>query len=315
MIADLTEQKRKADRKNEKAEEHLKAAEEKADIIIAGAKTEADNMTSAICSEKSEWEKKRSEQQTILDNREKELSERSEELAKAEQLVNEQAEINEVAAERNFTLATQLEQAGLLIEEERRDLMNQKNSPHEYYGEIIFEKNTEINSKEAEIADLYSTISDKDSKIQTLNCRIVSNENAHKERLSAELVRQEHILTEKHEKEVSELNKKIFSLENTLKALTNKFNDAMAFIKELCMSAATLIYAKNECRADLTKPQRNVIDAICNAGSALCRKFGKPDLAEEIDTKYGLGDSIAEEYNRLTEKDKSRSRSNDGPCL
>lgn len=81
------------------------------------------------------------------------------------------------------------------------------------------------------------------------------------------------------------------------------------------MSAATLIYAKNECRADLTKPQRNVIDAICNAGSALCRKFGKPDLAEEIDTKYGLGDSIAEEYDRLTEKDKSRNRSNDGPCL
>lgn len=50
-------------------------------------------------------------------------------------------------------------------------------------------------------------------------------------------------------------------------------------------------------------------------GSALCRKFGKPDLAEEIDTKYGLGDSIAEEYDRLTEKDKSRSRSNDGLCL
>lgn len=73
--------------------------------------------------------------------------------------------------------------------------------------------------------------------------------------------------------------------------------------------------AKNECRADLTKPQRNVIDAICNAGSALCRKFEKPELAEEIDTKYGLGDSIAEEYDRLTEKDKSRSRSNDGPCL
>ena len=207
--------------------------------------------------------------------------------------------------------------------------MNQKNSPHEYYSEIIFEKNIELNSKEAEIADLYSTISDKDSKIanldalidekeskiQTLNCRIVSNENAHRERLSAELEQQEHIITEKHEKEVSELNGKISVLETTLKALTDKFNDAMAFIKELCMSAATLIYAKNECKADLTKPQRNVIDAICNAGSALCRKFEKPELAEEIDTKYGLGDSIAEEYDRLTEKDKSRSCSNDGPCL
>ena len=207
--------------------------------------------------------------------------------------------------------------------------MNQKNSPHEYYGEIIFEKNTEINSKEAEIADLYSTISDKDSKIagldalleekeskiQTLNCRIVSNENTHRERLSAELKRQEHILTEKHEKEVSELNGKISVLETTLKVLTDKFNDAMAFIKELCLSAATLIFAKNECRADLTKPQRNVIDAICNAGSALCRKFGKTELAEEIDTKYGLGDSIAEEYDRLTEKDRSQRRSNSGPSL
>lgn len=83
IIADLTEQKRKADRKNEKAEEHLRAAEEKADIIIADAKTEADNMISAVSSEKAEWEKKRAEQQTILNNREKELSERSEELAKA----------------------------------------------------------------------------------------------------------------------------------------------------------------------------------------------------------------------------------------
>ena len=81
------------------------------------------------------------------------------------------------------------------------------------------------------------------------------------------------------------------------------------------MSVATLIFAKNEWRADLTKPQQRVIDAICNAGSALCRKFEKSELAEEIDTKYGLGDSIAEEYERLTEKDKSRSRSNDGPCL
>lgn len=329
IIADLNEQKRKTDRKNEKAEEHLRAAEEKADIIIADAKTEADNMISAVSSEKAEWEKKRAEQQTILDNCEKELSERSEELARAEQLVNGQAESNTKSAKRNLAIAAQLEQAGLEIEKERRELMNQKNSPHEYYGEIIFEKNTEINSKEAEIADLYSTISDKDSKIagldalleekeskiQTLNYRIVSNENAHNQRLSDALEHQEHIINEKHEKEVSELNDKISALETTIKALTDKFNDAMAFIKELCMSAATLIFAKNECRADLTKPQRNVIDAICNAGSALCRKFGKPDLAEEIDTKYGLGDSIAEEYDRLTEKDKSKSRSNDGPCL
>lgn len=324
IIADLTEQKRKADRKNEKAEEHLRAAEEKADSIIADAKTEADNMTSAVSFEKAEWEKKRAEQQLALDNREKELSERSEELDRTEQLVNEQAEINEASAERNLALATQLEQAGQIIEEERRDLMNQINGPHEYYGEIIFEKNTEINSKEAEIADLYSTISDKDSriadmdallkekesKIQTLNCRIVSNENAHNQWLSAALEQQEHILTEKHEKEISELNGKISVLETTLKALTNKFNDAMTFIKELCMSAASLIFAKNKCRADLAKPQRNIIDAICNAGSALCRKFGKAKLAEEIDTKYGLGDSIAEEYDRLTEKDNSRSRRN-----
>lgn len=329
IIADLTEQKRKADRKNEKVEERLRAAEEKADSIIEKATKQADNMTSALALEKIKWNDERTKQQLALDNREKELSERSEELAKAEQLVNEQAEINEVAAERNFTLATQLEQAGLLIEEERRDLMNQKNSPHEYYVEIIFEKNVELNSKEAEIADLCNTISEKnskianldalidekESKIQTLNCRIVSNENTHNQRLSDALEQQEHILTEKHEKEVSELKGKISILETTLKALTDKFNDAMAFIKELCMSAATLIFAKNECRADLTKSQRNVIDAICNAGSALCRKFGKTELADEIDTKYGLGDSIAEEYDRLTEKDKSRSRSNDGPCL
>lgn len=231
IIADLTEQKHKADRKNEKAAERLRAAEAKAESIIADAKSEADTMVSAICSDKAEWEKKRTEQQTILENREKELSERSEEFARAEQLVNEQAEINEASAETNFALATQLEKAGQIIEEERRKLMNQKNSPHEYYGEIIFEKNTEINSKEAEIADLCNTISEKnskianldalidekESKIQTLNCRIVSNENAHEQRLTAALEQQEHILTEKHEKEVSELNEKIFSLENTLK--------------------------------------------------------------------------------------------------
>ena len=158
-------------------------------------------------------------------------------------------------------------------------------------------------------------LDEKESKIQTLNCRIVSNENVHEHRLSAALEQQEHALTEKHEKEVSELNGKISVLETTLKALTDKFNDAMAFIKELCMSAATLIFAKNECRADLTTPQRNIIGAICNAGSTLCRRFGKTDLAKEIATKYGLGDSIAEKYERLTEKDKSRSRGNDGPCL
>ncbi len=127
--------------------------------------------------------------------------------------------------------------------------------------------------------------------------------------------RQEHILTEKHEKEVSELNGKISVLETSIKALTDKFNDAMEFIRDMCMSVATLIFAKNEWRADLTKQQQRVIDAICNAGSALCRKFGKTELAEEIDTKYGLGDSIAEEYERLTEKDRSKSRSNDEPCL
>lgn len=98
-----------------------------------------------------------------------------------------------------------------------------------------------ISDKDSKIAGLDALIEEKESKIQTLNCRIVSNENAHKERLSAELKRQEHILTEKHEKEVSELNDKISVLETTIKALTDKFNDAMAFIKELCMSAATLI--------------------------------------------------------------------------
>lgn len=108
-------------------------------------------MTSALALERIKWNDERTEQQLALDNREKELSKRSEKLAKAEQLVNKQAESNVASAERNLALAAQLEQAGLLIEEERRDLMNQKNSPHEYYGEIIFEKNTEINSKEAEI--------------------------------------------------------------------------------------------------------------------------------------------------------------------
>ena len=329
IIADLTEQKRKADRKNKKAEDRLRAAEEKADIILTDAKTEADNMTSAIYSEKAEWEKKRTEQQLALDNREKELSERSEELAKAEQLVNEQSESNAVSAERNFAIATQLEQAALEIEEERRDLLKQKNSPHQYYDKIIFDKNAELSNKEIENDDLRKALAEKDekldgmdtlleekdSRIKALYCRIKSNENAHREKLSAELKIQEQTLTEKHEKEVSELNGKITALESTLKSLTDKFNDAMKFIKELCMSAATLIFAKNECRADLTKPQRNVIDTICNAGSALCRKFGMTELAEEIDTKYGLGDSIAEEYDRLTEKGKSRSRSNDGPCL
>ena len=329
MIADLTEQKRKADRKNEKAEEHLKAAEEKAESIIADAKSEADNMTSAICTEKAKWEKEHTEQQTILNNREKELSESSEKLARAEQLVNEQAESNAASAVRNFAIATQLEQAALEIEAERRDLLKQKNSPHQYYDKIIFDKNAELSNKEIENDDLRKALADKDEKLDGMNTlleekdsrikalyyRIKSNKDAHREKLSTELKIQEQTLTEKHEKEVSELNGKISALESTLKSLTDKFNDAMKFIKELCMSAATLIFAKNECRADLTKPQQNVIDAICNAGSAFCRKFGKSDLAEEIDTKYGLGDSIAEEYDRLTEKDKSRSRSNDGPCL
>ena len=329
IIADLTEQKRKADRKNEKAEERLRAAEEKADSVIADAKTEADNMTSALALERIKWNDERTEQQLALDNREKELEERSEELAKAEQLVNEQSESNAASAERNFAIATQLEQAALEIEAKRRDLLKQKNSPHQYYDKIIFDKNAELSNKEIENDDLRKALAEKDekldgmdtlleekdSRIKALYCRIKSNENAHREKLSAELKIQEQTLTKKHEKEVSELNEKITALESTLKSLTYKFNDAMAFIKELCMSAATLIFAKNECRADLTKPQRNVIDAICNAGSVLCRKFEKPELAEEIDTKYGLGDSIAEEYDRLTKKDKSRICSNDGPCL
>ena len=329
IIADLTEQKRKADRKNEKVEEHLKAAEEKAESIIADAKSEADNMTSAICTEKAKWEKEHTEQQTILNNREKELSESSEKLARAEQLVNEQAESNAASAERNFAIATQLEQAALEIEAERRDLLKQKNSPHQYYDKIIFDKNAELSNKEIENDDFRKALADKDEKLDGMNTlleekdsrikalyyRIKSNEDAHREKLSTELKIQEQTLTEKHEKEVSELNGKISALESTLKSLTDKFNDAMKFIKELCMSAATLIFAKNECRADLTKPQRNVIDAICNAGSHFCRKFGKTELAEEIDTKYGLGDSIAEEYERLTETNNSRSRSNDGHSL
>lgn len=329
IIADLTEQKRKADRKNEKAEERLRAAEEKADSVIADAKTEADNMTSALALERIKWNDERTEQQLALDNREKELEERSEELAKAEQLVNEQSESNAASAERNFAIATQLEQAALEIEAKRRDLLKQKNSPHQYYDKIIFDKNAELSNKEIENDDLRKALAEKDekldgmdtlleekdSRIKALYCQIKSNENAHREKLSAELKIQEQTLTKKHEKEVSELNGKITALESTLKSLTDKFNDAMAFIKELCMSAATLIFAKNECRADLTKPQRNVIDAICNAGSALCRKFGKTELAEEIDTKYGLGDSIAEEYDRLTEKDRSQRRSNSGPSL
>ena len=329
IIADLNEQKRKADRKNEKAEERLRAAEEKADSVIADAKTEADNMTSALALERIKWNDERTEQQLALDNREMELEERSEELAKAEQLVNEQSESNAASAERNFAIATQLEQAALEIEAKRRDLLKQKNSPHQYYDKIIFDKNAELSNKEIENDDLRKALAEKDEKldgmdtlleekdnrIKALYCRIKSNENAHREKLSAELKIQEQTLTEKHEKEVSELNGKITALESTLKSLTDKFNDAMAFIKELCMSAATLIFAKNECRADLTKPQRNVIDAICNAGSALCRKFGKTELAEEIDTKYGLGDSIAEEYDRLTEKDRSQRRSNSGPSL
>lgn len=214
IIADLNEQKRKTDRKNEKAEEHLKAAEEKAESIIADAKSEADNMTSAICTEKAKWEKEHTEQQTILNNREKELSESSEKLARAEQLVNEQAESNAASAERNFSIATQLEQAALEIEAERRDLLKQKNSPHQYYDKIILDKNAELSNKEIENDDLRKALADKDEKLDGMNTlleekdsrikalyyRIKSNEDAHREKLSTELKIQKQTLTEKHEK-------------------------------------------------------------------------------------------------------------------
>lgn len=214
IIADLTEQKRKADRKNEKAEERLRAAEEKADSVIADAKTEADNMTSALALERIKWNDERTEQQLALDNREKELEERSEELAKAEQLVNEQSESNAASAERNFAIATQLEQAALEIEAKRRDLLKQKNSPHQYYDKIIFDKNAELSNKEIENDDLRKALAEKDekldgmdtlleekdSRIKALYCRIKSNENAHREKLSAELKIQEQTLTKKTRK-------------------------------------------------------------------------------------------------------------------
>lgn len=329
MIHDLTEQKRKADRKNEKAEEHLRSAEEKADSILTKAQTEVDNITSAVNSVKEKWDKELTEQRTVLDKREKELAERSDDLKKAEQLVKEQSKNNDASAERNLALASQLEQAALEIGNERRDLLKQKNSPYQYYDEIIFNKNVELTDKEAENTELRKAIAEKndkisgmdalldekDSKIQTLYCRLTSNENAHKEKISAALKNQECTLTEQHEKEVAELNGRISALENTLKALTDKFNKAIEFIRDICLSAATLVFAKDECRAELTKPQRRIIDAICNAGSVLCRRFGKSELAEEIDSTYGIGGSIAKEYDRLTENDKGRSRSNDEPCL
>lgn len=78
-------------------------------------------------------------------------------------------------------------------------------------------------------------------------------------------------------------------------------------IQAICQAVGLLKYHKGHYKADLTKEQERLVDAVSNYGANVARSEGQEDVARKIDKDVQLSDGVFAEIKRLEKKERSQN--------
>ena len=102
---------------------------------------------------------------------------------------------------------------------------------------------------------------------------------------------------------ISKKNSTIQALQEELKSAQQTARGAYESLASVVKAVGMLKYDEDEnYKADLTKKQSYLIDAIAKYGSRWAKKDGFPDLSEEMDNKIGISDGLKKDINELSRK-------------
>lgn len=316
----LSDKSEKADRNYDKSENCILKAEERAEQIISAAEAKAQAADENLKVSQEKWENQKSQEQAELDERTKAVEQREESAAfrekrnaeTAEQIIRDAAyndrkrrecdkreqELDKRDADQCGYYLNKIDNMSLQIKSLNARRIELANQNAYLWSEIrIITADSEALS--AQNTDLKQEIADNDAKYQAI---MKQRDEAFIAHLNSELERKEREVTDKYEPIIAEKNREIKNANALIEKLKSALDKAYSFIRDICLGVATLICGRDsnvKYNADLRGKPAKLAQAIINLGERVTAEAGFDDYSDEIETTYGICDSVREELDDI----------------
>ena len=332
--AQLAEKAAKTDNNYKKSEEYISKAEDQAQSIVSDAEKKAAELSQKIADDKADWEERKVEIKTAIDNHLADIEQREQQLSEREADVKKQEQKNRETAEQNARDAEYTKGWWHTCKRREEELDKRAEDQCGYYLKKIDNMNSYIDtlrSSGSELSNenmtlhkeldrshdqnkmLYAEISDLKQQINDTEAKHLSEiqhrEEIHTEHLKTELEKKEQEITEKFKPIIAEKDSEIRKSAGIIENLKTALDKAYSFVRDICLAVATLFCGKDDkekYNAYLSGKPRLLAEAILNLGSKITSDAGFDKYSDDIDTKYGIYRSVQEELDEIDPPEKSR---------
>lgn len=332
--AQLAEKAAKTDNNYKKSEEYISKAEDQAQSIVSDAEKKAAELSQKIADDKADWEERKVEIKTVIDNHLADIEQREQQLSEREADVKKQEQKNRETAEQNARDAEYTKGWWHTCKRREEELDKRAEDQCGYYLKKIdnmtsyIEKlrssgkelsldniklHNELDRSRSQNKMLYAEISDLKQQINDTEAKHLSEiqhrEEIHTEHLKTELEKKEQEITEKFKPIIAEKDSEIRKSAGIIENLKTALDKAYSFVRDICLAVATLFCGKDDkekYNAYLSGKPRLLAEAILNLGSKITSDAGFDKYSDDIDTKYGIYRSVQEELDEIDPPEKSR---------
>ncbi len=316
----LSDKSEKADRNYDKSENCILKAEEKAKQIVSAVEAKAKAADENLKVSQEKWENQKRQEQAELDERTKAVEQREESAAFREKR-------NAAATEQNIRDAACNDRKRRECDKREQELDKRDADQCGYYLKRIDSMKFKIKSLETKTAELTNENAYLCREIKTLTAdsealsaqntdlkqEIADNEAEYqaimKQRdeafiahLNSELERKEKEVTDKYEPIIAQKDREIKQANTVIDKLKSALDKAYSFIRDICLGVATLICGRDsnaKYNADLSGKPAKLAQAVINLGERVTAEAGFDDYSDEIETTYGICESVRKELDDI----------------
>jgi hypothetical protein len=329
--AQLAEKAKKTDKNYDLSEKRLADADNRAKELVTIASSKAADMIidaeKDIAADKAKWEETKAEVKSAIDDHLTEIEQREHQLSEREAKIEQQEEENRAVAEQNARDSVYNDKRRRECQRREEELDKRAEDQCGYYlkkidnmslhienlksaGKELSRDNMKLHNELDRYRSRNNTLSDE---ITDLKQQITNNEashrtelqqqtNIHTEPLKNELEKKEQEITAKFEPIIAEKNKEIKKSADIIKNLRSALDKAYSFIRDICLGVATLVCGRDsnaKYNADLCGKPEKLAQAIINLGERVTAEAGFDEYSDEIETTYGICDSVREELDDI----------------
>jgi len=316
----LAEKSEKIDRNYEKTEEYILKAEEKAEKIISSAVAYARETDDFLKNSRERWEQEKSEEQAQLSERitavesreaaakfsEQRNAEAAEQNARNAEYTKgwwrtckkREEELDKRAADQCGFYLKKIDNMSLQIASLNTRQMELANE-NAYLRDELKTSTSESEALSAEISGLQQLLNDNEAKYQSV---MKQRDEAFIKHLNSELERKEREVTDKYEPIIAQKDSEIRKANSTIEKLKSAIDKAYSFIRDICLAVATLLCGKNsfaKYNAELSGKPAKLAEAVLNLGEKVTAEAGFDKYSDDIETKYGIYNSVQEELDEI----------------